>query len=106
MAHCVWATEEDLFVMRERGTGISHCPVSNVAMKAGLCDSKRCLSMGLRVGLGSDCSGGYSCSILNVMRMAVHSSQILSLDRGEEFQSLSIEEAFHMATLGGAKGSR
>lgn len=51
-----------------------------------------------------DCSGGYSSSMLDAMRQALQVSNVLALDRDQDYQRLSYKEAFRMATLGGAKG--
>ena len=53
----------------------------------------------------SDMSAGYSPSIFNAMRVAIHASKALSLTVNEtDYRPLTHHEAFHMATLGGAKG--
>ena len=50
-------------------------------------------------------SAGYSPSIFNAMRVAIHASKALSLTVNEtDYRPLTHHEAFHMATLGGAKG--
>lgn len=52
----------------------------------------------------SDCSGGYSSSILDAIRQSLQVSNVLALDRDQDYQRISYKEAFRMATLGGAKG--
>ncbi|XP_069969713.1 uncharacterized protein [Penaeus vannamei] len=103
MAHCIWLTDDEIYTLRERGVGISHCPNSNVSIRSGLCDIRRLLNSGLKVGLGTDCSGGYCPSILDSMRQSLQVSNILALDRDQDYQRITYKEAFRMATLGGAK---
>ncbi|XP_071544783.1 uncharacterized protein [Panulirus ornatus] len=103
MAHCIWLTDEEMYTLRERGVGIAHCPNSNLSIRSGLCDVRRLLNHGLKVGLGTDCSGGYSSSILDSMRQALQVSNVLALDRDQDYQRLTFKESFRMATLGGAK---
>lgn len=103
MAHCIWLGDEEIYTLRERGVGISHCPNSNIAIRSGLCDVRRLLNHGLKVGLGTDCSGGYSSSILDAIRQSLQVSNVLALDRDQDYQRISYKEAFRMATLGGAK---
>ena len=55
--------------------------------------------------LHSDISAGYSPSIFNAMRVAIHASKALSLSVNEtNYQTLTHQEAFYLATLGGARG--
>lgn len=51
---------------------------------------------------GADVSGGYSPSILDAVRRATDVSNILSLNTAD-YQKLSHEEVFRLATLGGSK---
>ncbi|XP_066943920.1 uncharacterized protein [Macrobrachium rosenbergii] len=103
MAHCIWLTDDEIYILRERGVGVAHCPNSNISVRSGLCDIRRLLNHGLKVGLGTDCSGGYSASVLDALRQALQVSNVLALDRDQDYQRLTFKEAFRMATLGGAK---
>jgi imidazolonepropionase-like amidohydrolase len=48
--------EEDLVLAQE--AGISHCPNSNFSLLSGMCPVRRFLNKGIKVGLGTDVSGG------------------------------------------------
>ena len=64
------------------------------------------LNAGIKVSLGTDCSGGYSPSILDAIRKTVQVSNCLYLERrgGQtDYCPVNFKEAFRMATLGGAK---
>ncbi|XP_063608766.1 guanine deaminase-like [Penaeus indicus] len=102
MAHGVWLKDEEVALLKEHDTGVAHCPNSNISLKSGLCDVQRLLRAGLKIGLGTDCSGGYSPSILNSLRQAVLVSKALST-MTEGYESITLKEAFRLATLGGAK---
>lgn len=52
----------------------------------------------------SDVSGGASYSILNEMRSVLQVSNSLSMMK-DNYTQLSYKNVFHMATLGGAKGT-
>ena len=53
----------------------------------------------------SDISGGYSPSIFNAMRVAIHASKALSLTMNQtNYRPLTHHEAFYLATMGGAQG--
>lgn len=56
-----------------------------------------------QVGLGSDCSGGYSHSLLPIIRLTTQVSQQHAwADSSNSFNPLSVAEAFYLATMGGA----
>jgi guanine deaminase len=53
--------EEDLVLAQQ--AGISHCPNSNFSLLSGMCPVRRFLNKGIKVGLGTDVSGGTSLSL-------------------------------------------
>ena len=55
------------------------------------------------MGLGTDVSGGYSPSILSVIRQAVIASNLLHFQNPEKYAPLSFKEIFAVATLGGSQ---
>lgn len=101
MAHCVYLDDDEVALVRRGGTGVAHCPNSNLSLRSGICNVKRLLKEGLKVGLGTDCSGGFSASILDSLRQAVLVSKALS--SMSDSPHLTLEESFRLATLGGAK---
>lgn len=56
-----------------------------------------------KIGLGTDSGGGFSSSILDAMRQAFIVSNAKEMMTGGKDKSLSVDECFYMATLGGAK---
>ncbi|KAG7206141.1 hypothetical protein KM043_003533 [Ampulex compressa] len=102
LAHGVHLTDDEISLLRDRNTAIIHCPSSNTCLKSGLCDVQRLKSKGIRVGLGTDVSGGQSLSILDAMRSALQVSVHLSFSN-ENYRPLDYKDVFYMATLGGAK---
>ncbi|XP_045607153.2 guanine deaminase [Procambarus clarkii] len=102
MAHCVWLKEEELEQLARAQAGVAHCPNSNLSLRSGLCDVRRFLDRGIKVGLGTDCSAGYCPSILDAIRQALQVSKTLAILK-PGYQFLSIQEAFRLATLGGAE---
>lgn len=79
MAHCVYLNDDELDMMRTAGAGISHCPNSNTSLKSGMMDVQRVRSKGVKVGLGTDCSGGYAASIVDSMRSVRNLFPLLNL---------------------------
>ncbi|XP_014679178.1 PREDICTED: guanine deaminase-like, partial [Priapulus caudatus] len=107
LAHGVYLHNEEMQTISSRGSGISHCPNSNMTLRSGLCNTKRLLQHGIDVGLGTDMSGGYSASILDAIRYAVQTSNILHIDCDLDFSNedvpIGVKDTFRMATLGGAE---
>ena len=56
----------------------------------------------MQVGLGTDCSGGFSPSLLNSMRMAVMASNTLTFS-DSSYRPLQYSDAVYLATRGGAR---
>ena len=68
MAHGVHLDNEELKMLKETGAGVSHCANSNCSLKSGFCNVLRLREHGVKVGLGTDCAGGYSPSMIDSMR--------------------------------------
>lgn len=103
LAHAIHLSDEEIALIKERKSGISHCPISNSSISSGLCPVRTLLDNGIHVGLGTDVSGGYASSILDVARHALLVSRLLSFLKKDEKFNLSKNEVLHLATLGGAK---
>ncbi|KFX90870.1 hypothetical protein O988_07991 [Pseudogymnoascus sp. VKM F-3808] len=106
LAHAVHITDEERALIKERGAGISHCPVSNAALASGMAEVRTWLDDGISVGLGTDVSGGYSPSVLEAVRQSLLCSRNLAMgEAGDdaERRKLSVEEALYLGTVGGAK---
>ncbi|KAG4027115.1 hypothetical protein MFRU_033g00850 [Monilinia fructicola] len=114
LAHAVHISEDEARLIRERGSGIAHCPVSNSALASGMARVRWMLERGLKVGLGTDVSGGFSASVLVAAREASCVSRCVAAGRasteqgkegeeGEQSDALSVEEVLYLATRGGAE---
>lgn len=119
MAHCVHLTDEEVKLFAERGTSVSHCPHSNTNLKSGICDVKRLLENNIRVGLGTDVSGGNRISILDAVRSALDVSHHINfmkkqnvlgtgrvkenVEENSKYEPLDYKQALFLATLGGAQ---
>ena len=97
MAHCVWTEGEELELMKRRGVMVAHCPTSNFNVASGMAPVRRFLDEGLRVGLGSDISGGHD---LNIFRMMVYAIQVSKMhyQQNHEKPFLTLSEVFWLAT--------
>ena len=97
MAHCVWTEGEELELIKQRGVMVAHCPTSNFNVASGMAPIRHFLDEGLRVGLGSDISGGHTMSIFQVMVYAIQVSK-MHYQQNHECKFLTLSEAFWMAT--------
>ncbi|XP_008140300.1 guanine deaminase [Eptesicus fuscus] len=102
MAHGCYLSAEELDVFRERGAAIAHCPNSNLSLTSGLLNVLEVLKHDVKIGLGTDVAGGYSCSMLDAIRRAVMVSNTLVITKENE-DSLTLKEVFRLATLGGSQ---
>ncbi|KAJ7393716.1 hypothetical protein OS493_003375 [Desmophyllum pertusum] len=83
MAHCCHSTEEELDLMLERSAAVAHCPSSNFNIRSGVLDVRHMLNKKMKVGLGTDVSGGESPSMLVAIPFflaTLGGSQVLGLD--------------------------
>jgi len=94
--HAIHLTPRERRRFIETGSGISHCPTSNLFLGSGLCDVHGLSGVGVPIGLGTDVGGGTSFSMFATMRAAYEIAQL----RG---RSLHPAEALWLATQGGAK---
>ena len=97
MAHCVWTEGEELELIRKNDVMVAHCPTSNFNIASGMAPIRTFLDAGIRVGLGSDISGGHDLSIFRMMVYAIQVSKMhYQRDKSKHFLTLS--EAFWLAT--------
>lgn len=108
MAHCIWCSATERNMIKEHQTGIIHCPNSNFSLSSGVLNVRRLLQEGIKVGLGTDVSGGTHPSMLDAIRQAIVASKLVEMGKGSAsngetlYKSLTYTEAFYLATLGGA----
>ena len=97
MAHCVWTEGEELALMQRNGVMVAHCPTSNLNISSGMAPVRTFLEHGIRVGLGSDISGGQHLSIFRMMVYAIQVSK-MHYQRNHAKPFLTLSEAFWIAT--------
>lgn len=99
-AHCVWVDEEDRKLLAEAGTGVAHCPRSNMKLASGVAPVPELLEAGIPVGLGTD--GAASANQLTVFEEMRIASLLQKVTRGDP-TALPAQQVVEMATLGGAR---
>lgn len=111
LAHANHISDSDMEVIKEAGSGIAHCPLSNFFFSDAVFPLRRALEKGLRVGLGTDISGGPSASLLDNCRTAIFAARALEQGvdaslaphtRGTPESRVDFRQAFYLATAGGA----
>jgi len=65
-AHCVHVSPEDIEILAEFETGVSHNPVSNLKLASGVAPVPAMVAAGVKVGLGTD--GAASNNTLDLLR--------------------------------------
>jgi 5-methylthioadenosine/S-adenosylhomocysteine deaminase len=65
-AHCVHVSPEDIEILVEFETGVSHNPVSNLKLASGVAPVPAMIAAGVKVGLGTD--GAASNNTLDLLR--------------------------------------
>ena len=103
MAHCIYLTEEEKQLMRDRNIYIAHCPSSNINLSSGIAPIRELLELGIHIGLGSDISAGHMVSIFEVMSKAIEVSKLYWRYIDDTKKHISVEEAFYLGTRGGGE---
>lgn len=101
MAHCVYSTADEINLIKKNNIIIVHCPTSNFNIGSGMMPVRKYLNLGLNIALGSDISGGHTCSMFDVMAYAIQNSKINWQRSDKKDAFLSMSEVFYMATKGG-----
>ncbi|MDD5066476.1 MAG: amidohydrolase family protein, partial [bacterium] len=97
-AHCVHLNDSEIRLMAETGTGVAHCPVSNLRLGSGIAPVARMLENKVRVGLAVDGSASNdSSNYLLEMKIAMLIHRIKS-----GVDSMPARNVLKMATRGGA----
>jgi cytosine/adenosine deaminase-related metal-dependent hydrolase len=97
-AHAIWLNPEEIRLLAETGTGVAHCPSSNMRLGSGIAPIREYLDAGVPVGLAVDGSASNDSG-----HMLVEARIAMLLQRvAKGADALSAREALEMATLGGA----
>jgi cytosine/adenosine deaminase-related metal-dependent hydrolase len=98
-AHCVELNEAEMGLFARTGTGVCHCPNSNMRTAAGIAPIRQMLDAGVAVGLGVDGAAANDAGhLLAEARQALLLQRVLGGPA-----ALKAREALEMATLGGAR---
>lgn len=98
-AHCVQLDEAGIHLFAHTGTGVAHCPCSNMRLASGIAPIRRMLDNKVPVGLGVDGSASNDAGhMLGEVRQAMLLQRV-----GFGPDALTARQALELATLGGAR---
>jgi guanine deaminase len=112
LAHSNFVSPSDVEMIKQAGSGVAHCPLSNVYFADAVFPLRAALDKGVHVGLGTDVSGGYSPSLFDSARLAMIAARALASgvdaripreERGVAGSRITTAEAFWLATSGGGE---
>lgn len=98
-AHCVQLDDDGIYMFARTGTGIAHCPCSNMRLASGIAPIRKMIDAGVAVGLGVDgCASNDAGHMLGEVRQAMLLQRV-----GFGPDAMTARQALEIATLGGAK---
>jgi cytosine/adenosine deaminase-related metal-dependent hydrolase len=97
-AHCVHLGPADIARFATTGTGVAHCPTSNLRLGAGVAPVRDLVDAGVRVGLGVD---GTASNERGDLLLDVKQALLVARGRGGP-EALTAREALRLGTRGGA----
>lgn len=97
-AHCVWLSDDDIALLKNKNVNVVHCPSSNMALGAGIAPVPEMLEKGINVALGTDgAASGGSLDMWKEMRMA------MLLHKLNDPRAMPSSKVLEMATVNGAR---
>lgn len=97
-AHGIFFNDEELDLLARTGTGVAHCPSSNMRLGSGICRVREMIDRGVHVGLAVDGSASNDASdMLGEARQALLLQRVRYGSAG-----VTAREVLKIATAGGA----
>jgi 8-oxoguanine deaminase len=116
-AHGIHVSDEEIGLLASSGTGVAHCPCSNMRLASGIAPVKKYLDAGVKVGIGVDGSASNDSSnmlaevrqamLLARLRMGLlppegPQSVLSTSDPLRAAEWMTARQALELATRGGA----
>ncbi|MEB3360255.1 MAG: 8-oxoguanine deaminase [Synechococcales bacterium] len=99
-AHCVQLSDGAIAKFGQTGTGVAHCPCSNMRLASGIAPIRKMLNHRVPVGLGVDGSASNDAgSLFQEARTAFLLARVRDCDASQ----MTARQMLEVATLGGAR---
>jgi 5-methylthioadenosine/S-adenosylhomocysteine deaminase len=99
-AHCVWATDDDLRIMREYGVTLVHNPSSNMKLGSGFARIAAAMAAGVDIALGTDgCASNDNLNMFEEMHLAA----LVHKGIAQDPTVLKASDVLNMATVNAAR---
>jgi cytosine/adenosine deaminase-related metal-dependent hydrolase len=103
-AHMVHPNEHEIGCLARSGSGVCHCPTSNMILASGIAPVRAMVDAGVKVGLGVDGSASNDGNhLLGEARQAMLLQRVGWPGFESRADRFSAREALELATLGGAR---
>ena len=100
-AHCVFVTDEDMAIFKEKGVSIVHNPSSNLKLASGIAPIPQAINHGINVMIGTD--GASSNNNLNLFQ-EINLAALIHKGNTKDPIVVNCTQAVQMATINGARG--
>jgi len=97
-AHAIYLNDDEIQMMAETGTGVAHCPTSNMLLGSGIAKVRQMRDAGVDVGIGVD---GSASNDGNDLLLEARMAMLLQRVEGGA-DAFDVMEALELATLGSA----
>ena len=98
-AHCVWATEGDMDIFKDKGVTVASNPASNFKLASGICDVPAMYKKGINVALGTDSvASNNSLNYIEQIKLFALAGKVKSMDP----TAMAPEQVLYSATRAGA----
>lgn len=99
-AHCVWLTDNDIAIVKNKNFTVAHNPISNLKLASGIAPIGKFIDNGINVGIGTD--GVASNNNLNLWE-EMRAMPLLQKGFTGDPTVISPYETLYSATVAGAK---
>jgi cytosine/adenosine deaminase-related metal-dependent hydrolase len=97
-AHAIWLDDDEVQMLADTGTGVAHCPSSNMRLGSGIAKIREMRDAGVNVGLAVD--GSASNDSCNVLAEARNALLLQRVTKGAA--AFTVMDALELATVGSA----
>lgn len=98
--HCVWCTDKELEILKDRGASVSYNPESNMKLASGIAPVSKMIKMGINVALGTDGpASNDNLDMIETIRITALLHKVITMNP----KALTAWDVLEMATINGAR---